>query len=200
MAARIRAAAARADRQADRMIRQSASPYRIDTDRIPLPLVSARPPDIEALARRLGAEAPAQHAAAMQRPTLLAFMSFAMPKASLQRLASDASTLGATLVLRGLVGDDFKATQRALTEIIGERKVGVLIDPEAYERFGVTATPTYVLVRAGAEARGCEAGQCFDDADFVRLSGDVPLAYVLQTIEARVPDFAAEVAAFRRGP
>ena len=190
---RLEAAAARADRALD----QGRGPI---TPRIEaLPQARALPRvDVGALSRRYEQQAREQAAQILTPGGLLAFVSFAMPRASLERLVSDAEASNTVLVLRGLVEGDFAKTFRAVSELLGERKVGWVLDSEAFKRFAVEATPTYVLLRPGAPYHQCDVGQCYGDADYLKLAGDVPVAYVLDLFE-REPGYARAVASVRPG-
>lgn len=125
-------------------------------------------------------------------PSLLVFVSFAMPRASLEKLLALASRAGATMVLRGLVGDSLRETARRIQELEGGAETGFQIDPQAFDRFAISATPSYVLVKDGTTPKPCAAGTCFDADAFVAVPGDVSLTYALEQIRARVPGFAAQ--------
>ena len=193
--ARLDDAAARADRLSE----QGRSP--ITTPRVEaLPQPQAAPPvDVGALSQRYERLA-AEQARQVLTPSaaLLAFVSFSMPKASLERLVDDAERSNTVLVLRGLAEGDLTATFRAVRDLLGSRKVGWVLDSEAFLRFDVQTVPTYVLLQPGAPHRPCELGQCYSDADFVKLVGDVPIAYALAQFE-NVAGFGAAVAGARKG-
>ena len=193
--ARLDDAAARADRLSE----QGRSP--ITTPRVEaLPQPHAAPPvDVGALSQRYERLA-AEQARQVLTPSagLLAFVSFSMPKASLERLVDDAERSNTVLVLRGLVDGDLTATFRAVRDLLGKRRVGWVLDSEAFLRFDVQTVPTYVLLQPGALHRPCELGQCYSDADFVKLVGDVPIAYALEQFE-NVSGFGAAVAGARKG-
>lgn len=80
-------------------------------------------------------------------PTLLVFVSFSMPEPALERLVDQAARTGATLVLRGLVEDSMQKTVARVQRVIGQRKVGFQIDPQAFDRFAIAATPSFVLIK-----------------------------------------------------
>ena len=122
----------------------------------------AKPVDLHALAK--GYEANADRIAAANGfksgPALLVFVSFAMPPATLQRLVDQAARAQTTLVLRGLVNGSLRETVDQVQKLIGTRQVAFQIDPQAFDRFAVTKTPTFVLVREGAQRTPCGAGLC----------------------------------------
>ncbi|WP_250111331.1 TrbC family F-type conjugative pilus assembly protein, partial [Escherichia coli] len=71
------------------------------------------------------------------------------------------------MVLRGFVGGSLQQTVQRTQQLIGQRQVGFQIDPQAFDRFSVTATPTFVLLRAGAVPAPCAAGTCFPASGYV---------------------------------
>jgi conjugal transfer pilus assembly protein TrbC len=147
--------------------------------------------DLEALAR--GYEADVGRMAVPQgmsaAPGLLIFVSFSMPQPSLQRLVEQAEKSQASLVVRGLVNGSLRDTVSRMQSLIGQRQVAFQIDPQAFDRFSVSKTPTFVLVRAGAQGQPCGAGLCFPRDAFAAASGDVSLDYALEFIERQSPRF-----------
>ena len=59
-------------------------------------------------------------------------------------------------------------------------------------------TPTFVLVRPGAQTRPCNDAQCLPAGSFVCASGDVSLDYALEFIERSAPAFSNEARGFLR--
>src|SRR5262245_13571228 len=129
-------------------------------------------------------------------PELLVFVSFAMPEATLVRLVEQASRSRATLVLRGLVGGSLKETIGRVQQLIGGRDVAFEIDPQAFDRFGVKKTPTFVLVGAEAKRTPCGAGVCFASDAFASTSGDVSIDYALEYIARSAPRFAKDAGVY----
>lgn len=159
-------------------------------DALPQPLTQRRV-DLGAVAR--GYEAMGQPGAGASAlasgPTLLVFVSFSMPESTLGRLVDQASRAGATLVLRGLVDNSLQKTVVRVQGLIGDRKVGFQIDPQAFDRFSVTVTPTFVLIKDGAVPAPCAAGTCFPASAFVSTAGDVSIDYALEFFERAAPSF-----------
>jgi len=166
-------------------------------DALPKPKVN-RPIDLEALAkgyeRAVGDSLPQN--GLNVGPGLLIFVSFAMPEPTLSRLVDQAARSGATLVLRGFVNGSLKETVGKVQQLIGGRKVSFQIDPQAFDRFSVTATPTFVLVRDGARPSACAAGTCFAADAFVSVSGDVSVDYALEHFQRAAPAFNKDAATF----
>jgi len=129
-------------------------------------------------------------------PALLLFVSFSMPDAALSRLVDQAARSGATLVTRGFVNGSLQQTVARTQRLIGPRKVGFQIDPQAFDRFAVSAVPTFVLIRAGAMPEPCAAGTCFPTASYVSVAGDVSLDYALEFFKRSAPSFNQEAGAF----
>ena len=160
--------------------------------------------DLDALMARYGAmrETPALGG---DREQLLVFISASVPRKSLRRLARQAASVGAPLVLRGVVGGDFPATAEFMRGILGEpendgrppatssnethsqRKPRALIDPTLFARFDVRQVPAVVLVPNGACVAGIRA--CPDATPVhVHVAGDVTLDYALGHIARTHPE------------
>lgn len=164
-------------------------------DRLPQPTLR-EPTDLGALADDLSR----QGSTVPQRPgpSLLVFISFAIPESTLSRLVDQASRAQATLVLRGLVDGSLVRTAARVRSLIGSRRLAVQIDPLAFDRYAVARTPTFVLVREDAATGACGSDQCASDADHAVVAGDVSLGYALRHIQRTSPRFAKDAAAFLR--
>lgn len=162
-------------------------------DALPQPAVSP-PLDLEALARgyQTNTENMAMAPGLSAKPELMIFISFSMPQPTLQRLVDQAARAQATLVIRGFVDGSLRETVQRMQALIGQRQVAVQIDPQAFDRFAVTRTPTFVLVRAGARGEPCGAIQCLPAQAYMAASGDVSLDYALEFIGRQAPGFAKE--------
>ena len=125
-----------------------------------------------------------------QEPALRIFVTLDMPQGSLRRLVDQAERSGAVLVLRGLKNQSMRQTVAAVSDQLGERKAGWVIDPEAFERHGVEAAPTFLLT-TGEDAPPCSATTCTVPRPFVSVSGDVSLDYALEHMVRRHPGAAA---------
>ena len=106
---------------------------------------------------------------------ILIFVSFSMPKASLQQLAQDALKYNAVLILRGLKHNTFKDTVVAL-KVMGkgreEEEQGFEgafeINPMLFETYNITHVPIFIHVRMGQEKS--------------RLSGNVTLPFAYKKL------------------
>ena len=182
---------------------QKATPFpsadRIGSQPVPLPPQVVRQPggiDIEAIARsklRVPAAAvdPLGADPLVAEPPLRIFITLEMPQASLRLLVDQAARSGAVLVLRGLKARSMRETLAAVRDLMGNRNVAWLIDPEAFTRFGVRHAPSFVLslidATNGDAKRSCTSG-CVTPAAFVSVAGDVSLDYALETIMRRRPE------------
>ena len=167
-------------------------------DALPQPASSVRTVDLEALAkgyeRAAGSTLP--QAGFAGGPGLLVFVSFSMPEAALARLVDQAARSQATLLLRGFVNGSLKETVARVKALIGSRKVGFQIDPQAFDRFSVSETPTFVLVRNGAMPTECGGNTCFSSDAFVSVVGDVSLDYALEYFQRSAPSFDKDTTVF----
>jgi len=176
--------------------------------------------DIEALARsasRLNDTADGQESASPVR----IFITLDMPGPSLRLLAEQASRGGATLVLRGLKNQSMRQTVATVGDILGApgtpdgAVTGAspsphwIIDPQAFERHGITRAPTFAvdlgpMGTSASEPEACRAHCAEPDAQaaspgakglnrHVLIAGDVSLAHALQAIAREVPEAAARV-------
>jgi conjugal transfer pilus assembly protein TrbC len=168
---------------------------------LPAPASSITSPgpgiDLATLAQQ-GSRLGAQASAPAQAAALRVFITLDVPQESLRRLVEQAERAGAVLVLRGLRHQSMRQTLAALSELIGQRRVGWLIDPEAFERHGVQAAPTFVLTlgNESAAAPACGASACLGAGPFVSVAGDVSLDYALDHMARRHPGAAPVAAAY----
>lgn len=178
------------DADIERARQQHRMPTEAELARVPIPgaprienlpqPVTRMPIDLEAISKGFDVQNGA-HAAAMAQgkagPKVLIFVSFAMPEPTLQRLVDQAARAGATLVLRGLVNGSIRDTVTRMQALIGSRRIAVQIDPEAFDRYGITSTPTFVLAIDSARHGACASHACDSSLQFVKVSGDVSLEY-----------------------
>ena len=106
-----------------------------------------------------------------QRPSpqagdLLIFVSFSMPQESLKALMTQAQKHGVRVVMRGLIENSWKKTREKLSEI----GLPIEIDPEAFQKYGVSAVPTFVKVTHDG---------------FDSLGGNVTLDYALEVFSSK---------------
>lgn len=178
-------------------LRSVPVPATPNVDALPQPK-STKPPDLEAIAKGFAASAEeiTQAQGLATGPGLLVFVSFSMPQPTLERLVDQAARAKASLVLRGFVKGSLRETVFRVQELIGNRKVAFQIDPQAFDRFAISNTPSFVLVRDGAQATPCASGQCFAADAFVTTAGDVSLDYALEFMARAAPSFAKDARTF----
>lgn len=171
--------------------RAAASQSAVNVDTIPQP---KGPVDVAGLARAYEANRLAFEGAGMttEQPTLLVFVTLAMPEATLRLLVDQAARAHAVLVLRGLKNSSIRQTAARVQHLIGESAAQFNIDPQAFDRFGVRTAPTFVLLKAGAQVADCAAGACVAPDAFASIAGDVSIAYALQAMAQRSPRFKTD--------
>jgi len=176
-------------------------------DALPQPLQPATPLDLAALARGFDAAVAGTTGQGLDGgPQLLVFVSFSLPDATWQRLLHQAERARATLVLRGLVDGSLRQTVLRMQQLIGQRKVAVQIDPQAFDRHAVTVVPSFVLLRSGSSAARAGTAPCLEatcaaakhSAEALRAAGDVSLDYVLRQFATAAPAAAADARIFLR--
>jgi len=97
------------------------------------------------------------------------FISFSMPKASLDTLLKDAEKYNATLVLRGLKNNSFKETAKVIQDFYGDHKgegVGFEINPELFLKYKISYVPVFLNL-----------------TNSKRLSGNVTLSYAAKKLK-----------------
>lgn len=165
---------------------------RIQSDQAP-----ARSLDIAVIARQ-GAALSSQTAVNPNASRLQIFITLAIPQPSLERLVEQASRTGATLVLRGLKAQSLRETLAAVRPLIEAHPVAWVIDPEAFARYQVTLTPTFVLtlIEASKDTDQAPCGSaCATPTSFVSVVGDVSVDYALDAIARQRPTTVPTVTA-----
>lgn len=90
------------------------------------------------------------------------FVSLSMSKNLLEQYNQIAKQIGAKLVIRGFKNNSFKET------IEVTQKLAIQVDPVAFEKFGITSVPSFVLS---------------DASQFDKLVGNVSIKYALEQFE-----------------
>lgn len=149
------------------------------------------PIDIAALARSMPSTVPANMRDKPQGP--LVFVSLSMPAGSLKKLATDAKRVNATLVIRGMVDGSLRKTTQALLDY-SRQGVNLVIDPQAFKRYGVSVVPAFV-VDVAAASPSCQGDTACSIDRSVLVEGDVSLAHALRAIESRSSSRVKDAAA-----
>ncbi|MBA3814686.1 MAG: type-F conjugative transfer system pilin assembly protein TrbC [Alphaproteobacteria bacterium] len=122
---------------------------------------------------------------------LYIFVSFSLSEKALLNLAQEAKRFGATLVLRGFKEGSYTKTAQSLHKIITKTGQGVLIDPELYSLFHITAVPTYIL----AKPFSVQSQERIQTPLHDKLQGHVSVQYVLESF-AKEGDLQQEARVF----
>ena len=97
---------------------------------------------------------------------LMVFISFSVPMESWKEWSVGMEKSGGTFVLRGLPDNSFQLFSKKVTELRKEGvKAPIVIDPEAYSKYGIEAVPAVVQLD----------GQKYD-----KMSGNIRLEEVLR--------------------
>ena len=166
----------------------AASP-RIDA----LPQPAAPPLNLGAVAEGFMQSTPTPGLERPAEPSLLVFISLTMPDAALTRLINQASKARAPLILRGLSNGSLTETVARVQRLIAGRAVAVQIDPQAFDRYAISAVPAFVLRSDAGPRGGCDAQSCATGADFAKAVGDVSLDHALRHL-ARASAASAQAA------
>jgi len=185
----------------DEQLRRMPVPSTPNIGNLPQP-GTASAVDLEALARGFDAQTARPGLQNSLQPSLepamYIFVSFSMPDSTLTRLVDQASRARATLVLRGMVDGSLVRTVTRVRQLLGTRKVAVHIDPQAFDRYAVNRTPSFVLVPEGAPSAPCEAGLCVPGDSHAIVAGDVSLDYALAHVQRTAPRFSKAAAVYLR--
>lgn len=155
-----------------------------------LPKPAGKSPDIAKIAEAYRQPVPGNlSATGANIPELMVFVSFSLPKETLQRIVSQSEKSGAVLVLRGLKGNSLTQMGEEIAKLVGDRNVTAIIHPPAFKQFDVKRVPSMVLARSGQAAKIAEDG-CAPAASFIKVDGDVTQEYALDLIEREAPAWA----------
>ncbi len=113
------------------------------------------------------------------------FISFSMPKESLQQWAVQAKKIDAPLVIQGLVDDSFTKTQQAVAALSSEHQSGVVLDPRLFRQYHISQVPTVVVVHPTV-LKPCLPNQsCWHPDTTDVVSGDIGLEAALRIVADR---------------
>ena len=99
---------------------------------------------------------------------LLIFVSFSMPKTSIECLAAQAQKIGGKLLIRGLKDNSFKKTAQEVKAL----NAVLQLDPENFEKFAIKSVPQFVM----------DYGDHYDT-----LSGNVSLEFAFEKFTQERP-------------
>jgi conjugal transfer pilus assembly protein TrbC len=151
-----------------------------------LPMPQARQSDIGQIAESFRSLPISKPASSDRGPELMVFVSFSIPRPSLERIVAESERTGAVLVLRGLKGNSLTRMGEEVAQLIGKRQVTAIIHPPAFTQFKVTQVPALVLANASQATRIGTDG-CASPSSFVKVDGDVSQGFALDLIERQAP-------------
>ncbi|MBL4708171.1 MAG: hypothetical protein JKY48_07010 [Flavobacteriales bacterium] len=108
---------------------------------------------------------------------ILVFISFSLPKLSLQKLRLQAAELNAQgrvrvrLIAKGLIADSFKKTvmflmdggQEGGKELTNENQVqGINLNPKLFTAYSIVVAPTFVYLKKGKPVKRLSGNVCLD--------------------------------------
>jgi conjugal transfer pilus assembly protein TrbC len=155
-----------------------------------LPKPAGKSPDIAKIAEAFRQPVPGNISAPIADiPELMVFVSFSLPRETLQRIVAQSEKSGAVLVLRGLKGNSLTQMGEEIAKLVGDRNVTAIIHPPAFKQFDVKRVPAMVLARSGQASKIAEDG-CAPATSFIKVDGDVTQEYALDLIEREAPAWA----------
>jgi conjugal transfer pilus assembly protein TrbC len=138
--------------------------------------------DLQAMVKSLSGAVPDE---VRHRPTgPLIFVSLSLPETSLDKLSQDAKVVNATLVMRGMVNGSLRKTAEALSAY-SRQGVNMVIDPQAFQRYGVYVVPAFVIDLATSADSNCSAASACNGLQSPVIEGDVSLAHAMRGIASR---------------
>lgn len=163
-----------------------AKPVMPKVEAMPKPAIPA--PDIAAIAEKYKNLGQPQSRGKGLPNDLMVFVSLSIPKAALERIVDQAEKTGAVLVFRGLKNDSMNQMAVEVRNLIGNRNVGAVIHPPAFQQFSISKVPAVVMAKADA-GNVLEDGCAIADT-FVKVSGDVTIEYALEYIDSHSQQWA----------
>jgi len=124
------------------------------------------------------------HLADKNKEDILIFISFAMPDESIKSWLADANTIGASVVIRGLINNNWPKTLAKMNSLLSDDlQGGVQIDPELFQAFDISKVPAVVVVKPVSTS--CQTQlSCNDYGKFDVIYGNVSLRYALEKLQA----------------
>lgn len=92
----------------------------------------------------------AKESAQMPDPALLVFISFSVPDATWLSLSNEIAKINGVFILRGLPNNSFQELAQRLLKLRQNRvNAEIQINPELFEKYGITSVPTFVISEEG---------------------------------------------------
>lgn len=122
----------------------------------------------------------------IKNPTtsILIFVSFSMPRQSLEAYLRDAKKIGASVIIRGLINNSFQKTFHEISDLVkASDGQGMELNPIWFKRFHITQVPAVVVI---SEQSNCFNGDlCHSDKDYDLMTGDISLLAALKMVRDR---------------
>jgi len=173
--------------------RETPKPGEIKID-VPAFMPAKRVDDLEVLARQFNSGRPVVQRSGSD---LMVFVSRSMPEHLIKALARQAKDAGAVMVLRGLTGDSWQTTWKALAALNQGIGAEWIIHPEGFKQFNVVRVPTIVLAD-GRTASVMDDG-CAEADSYAALEGDVSIEQALGVMKVRGEPVIRQMAVERIG-
>jgi conjugal transfer pilus assembly protein TrbC len=123
------------------------------------------------------------------------FWSFSMPEESIKAAFADGEKIELVAVLRGLPEGSPKDSLLRAKQLLGGRKVEVVIDPLLFRLYGITAVPTIVY----AEGINLSCEHCEPVPRYWKAMGDVSLEVALENLARSAPAMEQYLKKLREG-
>lgn len=127
------------------------------------------------------------------RPVLRVFVSSSMNSSLLKNYVEEARHYDAVLIFKGLPGGSWRKLSQLVTEITGDNDEGVAIqiDDEAFDHFGITSVPSFVLSQEDERWMDENAGAEVSD----KVIGNIGIRGALKLIAAEgdLADLASQI-------
>lgn len=123
------------------------------------------------------------------------FFSFSVPEVSIRAAFADGEKIGLIAVLRGLPEGSVKESLLRLKQMIGERKIEIIIDPVLFRLYGIAGVPT--LIYAEKINPSCE--HCEPVPRHWKAVGDIPMKTALEHLFRSAPSAEQYLKRLREG-
>ena len=148
------------------------------------------PPSLDLRRLTKPAELSTQQASS-EAPTLLVFVTLALPRASLERLIAQAEQARAVVLLRGLHAKSMRETLKTIEGLRGQHQIRIEIDPESFTRYQISTAPSVVLLLT-ARSMQCQEGTAPQES-YLKVAGDVSLDYALERMQRLRPTAGPQI-------
>jgi conjugal transfer pilus assembly protein TrbC len=161
---------------------------KMDLSKIPAPLVHYDGNLVTSSVKVAGYDKNAPMASIEPQKKLMVFISFSMPKESIGRYIEQANRIGRDNIKIALIGLDesnnLRKTAARISGLTKGKDVEVVIDPNAFERFGIKQVPALVVykddpVYAATCAIQGKQDEVKDMERYLSVYGDVSIDYAL---------------------